>query len=60
MVDEVEFHRCPGTNIGEWWFPLRRELQVKLFLPLDLTTREVERLRKFIEALVTDEPEETV
>lgn len=54
---KLEFHCCPGTNIGEYWFPLRRELQVKLFLPLDLTIQEVARLGKFMEALLTDEPE---
>lgn len=36
-------------------FPLRRDLMVKLTLPLDLTQSDVERLHRFIQALPIDE-----
>ena len=45
----------PGTNIIEYEFPLRADVIATLFLPADLTLSEVERLRRYMESLMTEE-----
>lgn len=45
-------HEVGGTKIVEYWFPLRTGLMVRIALPVDVTFSEIERMRKFLEALV--------
>lgn len=48
----------PATGLVEYVFPLRVDLNVRLILPRDLTRAEVQRLERFMMALVEKETKE--
>lgn len=57
MTILTQAERLPGTKIVEYTLELRPGTVVKLFLPIDLTKREVERLNRYLMALAEGWPD---
>lgn len=51
--------RYPGTQLLEYPYQVRSGVMGRLVLPNDLTRKEVERLKRFLDSLIDNEVSES-